>query len=117
VVDAVKMEENVFFTGVAGTGKSLVLSEMVGQLKSRFGDDFKHKVAITAATGIAALAIEGQVRLRLRKLEKCFDANTQPIIHLCLGTALALTCCLSPPLAHITYPYILICMHECHAMP
>lgn len=47
---------NVFYTGSAGTGKSVVLREIVGQLKSRYGES---AVAVTASTGLAAVNVGG----------------------------------------------------------
>lgn len=47
---------NVFFTGVAGTGKSTILRVVVDVLRSMHEDG---EVAVTAATGIAAVAIGG----------------------------------------------------------
>ncbi|SCU86730.1 LAMI_0D03378g1_1 [Lachancea mirantina] len=48
--------QNVFYTGSAGTGKSVVLRELIRQLKSRYGDA---GVAVTASTGLAAVSIGG----------------------------------------------------------
>lgn len=47
---------NVFFTGVAGTGKSTVLTAVVDVLKATHEDG---EVAVTASTGIAAIAVGG----------------------------------------------------------
>lgn len=47
--------ENVFFTGSAGTGKSVVLRYVVKQLRSLYGPN----VGITASTGMAAINISG----------------------------------------------------------
>lgn len=49
--------ESVFFTGSAGTGKSVVLRQLVVALKRKHGE---HNVGITASTGLAACNIEGQ---------------------------------------------------------
>ncbi|KAI8462467.1 MAG: PIF1-like helicase-domain-containing protein [Monoraphidium minutum] len=51
---------NVFFTGNAGTGKSFLLSHIVEELRQEFGLLFATRVAVTAATGIAATHIKGQ---------------------------------------------------------
>lgn len=52
VLDAVASGSSVFFTGSAGTGKSLVLQELKRQLNAQ-------TTAFTASTGIAATAIGG----------------------------------------------------------
>lgn len=57
VVDYVcKDRLNLFYTGSAGTGKSVVLRTIISQLTSRFGRD---AVAVTASTGLAAVNIGG----------------------------------------------------------
>ncbi|KAH9816023.1 PIF1-like helicase-domain-containing protein [Melampsora americana] len=55
VLDEVRLGRNVFFTGSAGVGKSFMLNEVVKMLKAS-----NRNVAVTAPTGIAALAIEGR---------------------------------------------------------
>lgn len=59
VLDAVVNQgKNVFFTGSAGTGKSVLLQYVISGLK----DKFRHKpdaVAVTASTGIAACNVGG----------------------------------------------------------
>ncbi|SCU86897.1 LAME_0D08064g1_1 [Lachancea meyersii CBS 8951] len=52
----VNQRKNVFYTGSAGTGKSVVLRELVKQLRARYGES---AVAITASTGLAAVNIGG----------------------------------------------------------
>lgn len=52
----VKEGKNIFYTGAAGTGKSLVLRTIISQLRGRYG---KQSVAITASTGLAANNIGG----------------------------------------------------------
>ncbi|AQZ15958.1 RRM3 (YHR031C) [Zygosaccharomyces parabailii] len=47
---------NVFYTGSAGTGKSVILKSLVDRLSSLYGRD---KVAVTASTGLAAATIGG----------------------------------------------------------
>jgi ATP-dependent DNA helicase PIF1 len=47
---------SIFFTGSAGTGKSLLLKEMVRLLREIHGDD---AVYVTASTGLAACNIGG----------------------------------------------------------
>lgn len=57
VIDlVVQKKQNVFYTGSAGTGKSVILSNIVGQLQKLYG---KEAVAITASTGLAAATIGG----------------------------------------------------------
>ena len=54
---------NVFFTGCAGTGKSLLLEHVVLALRARYGGDekaFRREVAVTATTGVAACNVGGQ---------------------------------------------------------
>ncbi|CUM68619.1 uncharacterized protein PRCAT00006346001 [Priceomyces carsonii] len=48
---------NVFYTGSAGTGKSVVLRELVQRLQRKFGTN---RVGVTASTGLAACNIGGQ---------------------------------------------------------
>lgn len=48
---------NVFYTGSAGTGKSVLLRELVSQLQRKFGAS---AIAVTASTGLAAVNIGGQ---------------------------------------------------------
>lgn len=48
---------NVFYTGSAGTGKSVVLRELVTRLNSKF---YSSNVGVTASTGLAACNIGGQ---------------------------------------------------------
>lgn len=59
VLDAVVNQgKNVFFTGSAGTGKSVLLQYVISGLR----DKFRHKpdaVAVTASTGIAACNVGG----------------------------------------------------------
>lgn len=47
---------NVFYTGSAGTGKSVVLRELIYKLRQIYGID---SVAVTASTGLAAVNIGG----------------------------------------------------------
>ncbi|KAF8832674.1 hypothetical protein HHX47_DHR1001745 [Lentinula edodes] len=54
VLETVKAGGNVFFTGPAGTGKSVLLREIIKVLRSR-----KLEVAVTASTGIAGINIKG----------------------------------------------------------
>ncbi|KOG97292.1 DNA helicase PIF1 [Saccharomyces eubayanus] len=47
---------NIFYTGSAGTGKSILLREMIKILKGLYG---RENVAVTASTGLAACNIGG----------------------------------------------------------
>jgi len=56
VIEAVIVSrKNTFYTGSAGTGKSVVLRKLVKKLQHVYGD----KVGITASTGMAACNING----------------------------------------------------------
>lgn len=48
---------NVFYTGSAGTGKSVLLKELIRKLYKKYGSNC---VAVTASTGLAAVNIGGQ---------------------------------------------------------
>ncbi|CAG8435469.1 9992_t:CDS:10 [Funneliformis mosseae] len=50
-------EDNVFYTGAAGTGKSVLLRSIISGIRRKYG---KSSVAVTAMTGIAAINIGGQ---------------------------------------------------------
>lgn len=57
--DVIRLAEaghNIFYTGSAGTGKSVLLREMIKVLKDVYGHD---QVAVTASTGLAACNIGG----------------------------------------------------------
>ncbi|KAI5967629.1 RRM3 [Candida margitis] len=56
VIDSVVAGRNVFYTGSAGTGKSVVLRELVRILKGKYGEN----MGVTAPTGMAACNIQGQ---------------------------------------------------------
>lgn len=49
--------KSIFFTGSAGTGKSILLKAIIKQLKKKYGDT--GQVAVTASTGLAACNIGG----------------------------------------------------------
>lgn len=51
-------KKSVFFTGSAGTGKSVLLREIIANLKRVYGNN-ADQVAVTASTGIAACNIGG----------------------------------------------------------
>ncbi|RXW23836.1 hypothetical protein EST38_g2009 [Candolleomyces aberdarensis] len=54
VLNAVRAEKNVFFTGSAGTGKSVLLREIIDHCGGRESET----LAITATTGIAAVGAQ-----------------------------------------------------------
>ncbi|KAG9092087.1 DNA helicase [Ceratobasidium sp. UAMH 11750] len=56
VLDMVLSGKNVFFTGAAGTGKSVLLRQIIQSLHER---DKDRRIAVTASTGIAAVNIGG----------------------------------------------------------
>jgi ATP-dependent DNA helicase PIF1 len=57
VLDLCLQGKNVFFTGMGGTGKSLVLKLLLQRLRALHGDS---AVAATAPTGVAAINVGGQ---------------------------------------------------------
>ncbi|KAI5448920.1 hypothetical protein NCC49_005771 [Naganishia albida] len=63
VLDMVMAGESLFFTGSAGTGKSFLLKHIINKLRNDVvlhkGRLIKKKVAVTASTGIAGVAIGG----------------------------------------------------------
>lgn len=56
VIQTVLQGSNVFYTGSAGTGKSVVLHELVARLRHRHSND---SIGVTASTGLAAMSIGG----------------------------------------------------------
>lgn len=54
----VQQQKNVFFTGSAGTGKSVLLREIIHSLRNKYARN-PDAVAVTASTGIAACNIGG----------------------------------------------------------
>jgi len=56
VYDAVGSGKNVFFTGPAGTGKSMLLRTIIQATRELHGDE---AVAVTGPTGVAAVSIRG----------------------------------------------------------
>jgi DNA replication protein DnaC len=54
----VKEQRNVFFTGAAGTGKSVLLRKIISDLKKKYSKNPNY-VAVTASTGLAACNIGG----------------------------------------------------------
>jgi len=60
VVKAVMDEgKSVFFTGSAGTGKSVLMRAIIAQLRHKYRLE-PERVAITASTGLASCILEGQ---------------------------------------------------------
>lgn len=59
VVNAAMSGKNIFFTGSAGTGKSVVLREIIRLLRQDEWMLNETAVAVTASTGIAAVNIGG----------------------------------------------------------
>lgn len=51
--------KSVFFTGSAGTGKSVLMRAIIGQLRNKYRKD-PDRIAITASTGLASCILEGQ---------------------------------------------------------
>lgn len=56
VIRLAEARHNIFYTGSAGTGKSVLLREMIKVLKKMYGSE---QVAVTASTGLAACNIGG----------------------------------------------------------
>lgn len=54
----VEKGKSVFFTGSAGTGKSVLMREVIRQLRTKYRKE-PDRVAVTASTGLAACNIEG----------------------------------------------------------
>ncbi|KAL7823434.1 PIF1-like helicase domain-containing protein [Trichoderma gracile] len=54
----VNQGKSVFFTGPAGTGKSVLMRAIIKQLKAKYARD-QDRVAVTASTGLAACNIGG----------------------------------------------------------
>lgn len=54
----VDKERSVFFTGSAGTGKSVLMRETIRNLRQKYRKE-PDRVAVTASTGLAACNIEG----------------------------------------------------------
>ncbi|EEH09926.1 DNA repair and recombination protein pif1 [Histoplasma capsulatum G186AR] len=59
VVEAiVKDGKSIFFTGSAGTGKSVLMREIIKKLREKYRKE-PDRIAVTASTGLAACNIEG----------------------------------------------------------
>jgi ATP-dependent DNA helicase PIF1 len=59
VTAVVDQGKSVFFTGSAGTGKSILMRTIIGKFKDKFRRE-PDRLAVTASTGLAACVIEGQ---------------------------------------------------------
>ncbi|KAH3676451.1 hypothetical protein WICPIJ_009107 [Wickerhamomyces pijperi] len=60
VIDLIMQGHSVFFTGSAGTGKSILLKTLIQRLLRKYPSyDNVEQVAVCAATGLAALNING----------------------------------------------------------
>ncbi|KAK5627608.1 hypothetical protein RRF57_003323 [Xylaria bambusicola] len=60
VIDLVtKKGQSVFFTGPAGTGKSVLMRAIISELKKKWARD-PERLSVTASTGLAACNIGGQ---------------------------------------------------------
>ena len=57
VIKLVMSGTSLFFTGAAGTGKSVLLREIISSLGKKFRAE---NIAVTASTGLAALNIKGE---------------------------------------------------------
>ncbi|EFQ24939.1 DNA repair and recombination protein pif1 [Colletotrichum graminicola M1.001] len=55
----VDIGQSVFFTGPAGTGKSVLMRSIIAELKKKWARD-PERLAVTASTGLAACNIGGQ---------------------------------------------------------
>ncbi|KAJ8106395.1 hypothetical protein ONZ43_g7079 [Nemania bipapillata] len=55
----VKDQRSVFFTGPAGTGKSVLMRAIISELKKKWARD-PERLSVTASTGLAACNIGGQ---------------------------------------------------------
>jgi len=58
-VGLVQAGQNVFLTGVAGTGKSHVIRAIKGALRAKHGAAFRERVAAVGPTGMSALGVGG----------------------------------------------------------
>lgn len=52
-------QRNIFFTGAAGTGKSVLLRRIISELRKKYRKKQNQPVAVTASTGLAACNIGG----------------------------------------------------------
>lgn len=56
VFEAIERRESVFVTGSAGTGKTMLVQELIKLLRKIYG---KRNVSVTAPTGVVACALGG----------------------------------------------------------
>lgn len=54
----IEQKKSVFFTGSAGTGKSVLMREIISQLRKKYSRE-PDRVAVTASTGLAACNVGG----------------------------------------------------------
>lgn len=54
----IEQKKSVFFTGSAGTGKSVLMREIISQLRRKYSRE-PDRVAVTASTGLAACNVGG----------------------------------------------------------
>ena len=57
--NVLQKNDSVFFTGSAGTGKSVLMRTIISRFKDKFRKE-PDRLAVTASTGLAACVIEGQ---------------------------------------------------------
>jgi ATP-dependent DNA helicase PIF1 len=57
ILDLCLTGQNIFFTGIGGTGKTFLLQKISEGMQRKFGPD---KVAVAATTGVAAVLCQGQ---------------------------------------------------------
>lgn len=71
----VNKSQSVFFTGPAGTGKSVLMRAIIADLKKKYAKD-PERVAVTASTGLAACNIGGITLHSFSGMSKPnFDSN------------------------------------------
>jgi ATP-dependent DNA helicase PIF1 len=58
ILELVRQEKSVFFTGPAGTGKSVLMREVIAEMRRKYAKR-EGAVAVTASTGLAACNIGG----------------------------------------------------------
>lgn len=58
IIDIVNQGRSVFFTGSAGTGKSVLMRAIIAKLRNIYHKE-PDRIAVTASTGLAACNIEG----------------------------------------------------------
>ena len=74
----VEQNRSVFFTGPAGTGKSVLMRAIIDELKKKYSRD-PERVAVTASTGLAACNIGG---MTLHSFSGTFGfVNNDPLLY------------------------------------